>query len=249
MTFKLLTPPTSNIVTMEEAKAQLRIEETFTSDDVYIGTLITAATNYVEKFCNRRLITQVWKGYYDSFADIEKNNLPYGQIQAVVAITYLDDDGDTNTVSTSDYIVGGLGTDEGYIEFDDDYSRPTDLYQVEPVRVEFRVGYYNASAWTASTAITLGEQVLANYGLVAQCTTAGTTGTTEPTWTGTLDDTISDNTVTWTIMGQGIPKMLKQAALLVISQYYENHEPIVDSNVLNTLNALMLPYRIWDIQE
>ena len=245
MNLKLLTPPTTNIVTLAEAKAQLRIEDTFTSDDAYIGALVTAATNYVEKFCNRRVITQVWKAYYDSFEAVEKTYIPYGQLQSVVAVTYLDEDGDTNTVSTSDYIVGGLGTDEGHIEFDDDYSRPTDLYQVEPVRVEFRVGYYNAKAWVGSTSKALGDQVLANYGLVAQCTTAGTTGTTEPTWTGTLEDTISDNTVTWTLMGQEIPKMLKQAALLVISQYYENHEPIVDANVMNTLNSLMLPYRIW----
>lgn len=55
--------------------------------------------------------------------------------------------------------------------------------------------------WQASTAYTLGQKVVATSGfttVVFECTTAGTSGGTEPTWDGTVGNTTADGTVTWT---------------------------------------------------
>ena len=54
-------------------------------------------------------------------------------------------------------------------------------------------GTVNNIAWVASTAYTVGQQVNTG-GKVYQCTTAGTSGSSAPTGTGTG---IADGTVTW----------------------------------------------------
>jgi len=60
------------------------------------------------------------------------------------------------------------------------------------------------TAWAASTAKALGEIVRPTAAptdasrFYYECTVAGTTGTTEPTWPTTDGATVVDNTVTWT---------------------------------------------------
>jgi len=67
------------------------------------------------------------------------------------------------------------------------------------------VGFYNAlklwpETWVAATAYTVGDVVKAStYNSHSyKCTTAGTSGGTEPTWGTTNGGTTSDNTATWT---------------------------------------------------
>jgi hypothetical protein len=63
-----------------------------------------------------------------------------------------------------------------------------------------------ASAWQATTAYVLGDKVLRTTGVGTEntaglyfvCTTAGTTGGTEPTWVTTPGSTTNDGTVVWT---------------------------------------------------
>lgn len=54
--------------------------------------------------------------------------------------------------------------------------------------------------WKASTAVTLGAERVptTRNGYVYSVTTAGTTGTSEPTWPTTLDATVNDGTAVWT---------------------------------------------------
>lgn len=76
-----------------------------------------------------------------------------------------------------------------------------------------RVRLYNTtasgvSAWQASTAYVVGDRVLRTTGLGTElnggvyfyCSTAGTSGGTEPTWdVAAAGNTTTDNTVTWTV--------------------------------------------------
>ena len=67
------------------------------------------------------------------------------------------------------------------------------------------VANFNSSAsnpgyWSASTAATAGQYVsptTAN-GHLYVCTTAGTTGTTQPTWPTAIGGTVTDGSVVWT---------------------------------------------------
>ena len=69
-----------------------------------------------------------------------------------------------------------------------------------------RVLSYSKPTWAASTAYAVGDYVMptqANMnGWYFECTTAGTSGTTEPTWPDALNATVDDGTVVWTASGQ-----------------------------------------------
>ena len=230
-------------ITLSEAKAHLRLEAAFTADDNYIISLIGVATAYAESYCNRRLIAQTWEKSFESWTDVEL--VIFGQLQEVVQITWLDEDKASNTLSTDDYIVTGIGTDNGEIEFDDDADLSTDLYQVNPIHVRYTIGYYQGEAWAAETVYSVGDKVLADYGLIAQCTVEGTTGASAPVWPTTIGETVVDSTATWTIIGRAVPDMIKQAILILVTCYYENREPVKDA-AKSTVDNLLLPYRIWD---
>ncbi|MDI6815278.1 MAG: hypothetical protein QMC90_04280 [Dehalococcoidales bacterium] len=62
------------------------------------------------------------------------------------------------------------------------------------------VGNKAAPAWAANTAYALGDKVepTTKNNCVYECTTAGTSGATEPTWTTNEGSTVADNTVVWT---------------------------------------------------
>lgn len=64
------------------------------------------------------------------------------------------------------------------------------------------------AAWQASTAYSLGDRVqpVTPNGLVYECTTAGTSNSSEPTWpTSSIGDTVVDNTAVWTYVAAKHP--------------------------------------------
>lgn len=74
----------------------------------------------------------------------------------------------------------------------------SDFLENEVVRGMFRTK--TAITWPTSTAVSLGDLVYASTGdgNIYECTSAGTTGGSEPTWNTSLGDTTTDNGATWT---------------------------------------------------
>jgi hypothetical protein len=73
------------------------------------------------------------------------------------------------------------------------YATPATLY----------LGLGSAGTWAASTAYSAGAYIVGSAFSstnrhIYKCTTAGTSGTTEPTWSQTAGSTTADNTVVWT---------------------------------------------------
>lgn len=95
----LVTAPSTEPVTLQEAKDHLRISGS--SEDTLITNLIYAARVQVENYLNRALITQTWDVFYDEW----KNEmlLPYPPVQSVTSVKYYDLNCVQQTLSASNY--------------------------------------------------------------------------------------------------------------------------------------------------
>lgn len=97
--------PAAEPVTSAQAKAQCRIASSDTSFDTEITRLIAAARAHVEAYCGARFAQRANASMKcDSFADFAK--LPEAPVSAV-AITYVDDAGNTQALSTDVYELRG----------------------------------------------------------------------------------------------------------------------------------------------
>jgi len=104
-----LTAPITEPVTLDEAKAQLRLTSGFTADDDYITSLISVARDRSEQFCNRFFTIQSVKivyfdslPYYSGIAGAIE--LPYSNLTSVDEVSYTDTVGDTVVIDSADYI-------------------------------------------------------------------------------------------------------------------------------------------------
>jgi uncharacterized phiE125 gp8 family phage protein len=136
MGLSLITPPASMPVTLEEAKAQCRVEDD--SEDSLMTGLIGAATDYVEQYTGRALVSQTWRLTLDAFAD--SILLPKGPVQSVSAITYFDTAGDVQTLDASNY-TADITSDPSWVVINSDAALPHLMDAVNVVRVDFVAGY------------------------------------------------------------------------------------------------------------
>lgn len=94
--------PVAEPVTLNEAKEQLRVQHSL--EDAYISSLIVAARERAESYCNRffteQTVTTVFFGTYFNDNEIE---LPYPDINSIVSVKYLDDSNATQTIDALDY--------------------------------------------------------------------------------------------------------------------------------------------------
>jgi len=98
----IVTPPSTEPVSLSEAKAQLRIEDAFTLDDDYISALISAARDRVESYCNQFFAAQSIRVLNNGQMPIIIN-LPYPNM-TVLNVTYTDNNNVSQTMNGSDYV-------------------------------------------------------------------------------------------------------------------------------------------------
>jgi uncharacterized phiE125 gp8 family phage protein len=99
--------PTSEPLTSAEVKEQARIDGT--DSDTWITRAIKAARILVEQYTGTKLITQTVVLRCSSFCDFI--DLPVAPIASISGITYLDPDGNSQTLSTSIYEAVLVGLD------------------------------------------------------------------------------------------------------------------------------------------
>tara|TARA_S200002703_G_scaffold61685_1_gene53591 strand:- start:11860 stop:12450 length:591 start_codon:yes stop_codon:yes gene_type:complete len=139
--FVRTTDAVSEPITLTEAKDQLR--ETGSTEDTFINTLIKTARQFAEDKTGRALITQTWKATLDngSLPTDSIIELPRPPLQSVTAVTYVDSDGATQTLSTDNYTVDTL-SEPGRIMFED---MPTIKSTINALTVEYVAGYTDTS--------------------------------------------------------------------------------------------------------
>jgi uncharacterized phiE125 gp8 family phage protein len=143
----LITAPAIEPISVAELRDQSRI--TGNDEDGHLAALITKARTYVEEKEWRAHITQTWDFYFDSFAPRLCLSKPPNQ--SITTVTYVDTNGDTQTVDSGVYELGeedGLGFVR--LAFNQDW--PSDA-RIHPDTVIARVvcGYGGVSSVPATT--------------------------------------------------------------------------------------------------
>lgn len=107
MSLTLVTGPTSEPLTVQQAKDHLRLDTD--DDDSLLAELIRTARTWVEGQTRRGILTQTWDfsidggwPYYNATPYIQ---LPINPVASVTSITYVDGSSPNPTLAASDYTV------------------------------------------------------------------------------------------------------------------------------------------------
>lgn len=136
MGLTLITQPVSFPVTLAEAKAHCRVEDA--AEDATLVGLVAAATDYVEQYTGKAIVSQTWRLTLDKFSD--SILLPKNPIQSVSSVKYYDAIGDIQTLST-EYYTADTASDPAWIVLNADQTWPDTFDGVNAVRIEFVAGY------------------------------------------------------------------------------------------------------------
>lgn len=158
MPMQLITPPAGEPVSLQEAKAHLRVD--FDDDDGLIQALIAAARQAAETITNRQLMSARWKLVMDSFPGPSLMGVPAGQpfslpghailihkspVLNVVSINYLDMAGVLQSMTASNYTVDAA-CEPARITPVFGQIWPIALPQIGAVSVTFDAGYGAATS-------------------------------------------------------------------------------------------------------
>lgn len=97
MGLTLITPPTSEPLTVAEFKSHSRID--ISTDDALVGIYIKAARQAAENWTRRAFVTQTWDYTLPDFP-LDAIELPIQPVQSVTSVTYLDSTGTSTSLVT-----------------------------------------------------------------------------------------------------------------------------------------------------
>lgn len=143
MGVKLITAPTSEPVTLAEAKAQCRVD--IDTDDALIGNLITAAREWCELHDWRVYMPQTWELYLDAWPQSQNIEIPKPPLQSVTSFKYTDEDDVEATLDSGQYFVDAV-SDPGWLILKSANSWPAvTLRDANGIVIRFVAGYAGAS--------------------------------------------------------------------------------------------------------
>jgi len=132
--------PTSEPVTLPNAKKHLNV--LLPDDDTLIRDLLKAAREQFEDRTGRVLMTQTWEQLFDWFPNTIQ--LLRSPVQSVTKIEYIDTEGVTQTLATSEYVLDAKSEPARIVEAFGK-SWPTTRDTVNAVTVTFLAGYTTAA--------------------------------------------------------------------------------------------------------
>ncbi len=138
----LVTRPTVEPVAIGDLRRHLRVAPDFREDDTYIADLLSQAIGEVESRTWRKLCSQTWDQYFDSFSSPMR--LPYPPLSSITSIKYTDLDEAEQTVAATVYETGeDIG--RGIVRLKYNQLWPSDvLGHPDSIIVRFVCGYGTA---------------------------------------------------------------------------------------------------------
>jgi len=142
MNVKVVTPPTTEPISLTEAKLHCRVDET--ADDALITALITVAREEVQRMSYHALMPQTLELVLDRW--VHPIVLPYPPLTSVTSIKYVDEDAVETTWASTNYLVS-VDRIPALIVLKPNKELPSaTLYPQEAIRVRYVAGYATAAA-------------------------------------------------------------------------------------------------------
>jgi len=181
LSYRELTPPIVEPVTLALAKQQCVVDESFIADDLYIGGLITGARQYVEKLTNRAIYNRTMALYLDFFpfpdygSTINPNDrhvlygsfwhqlaikLPKPRALSVQSITYVDLTNATQTLDPSTYFVDVNSEPARIVPMPGLYWPYTQSYLPGSITIDFTTGTYGDGMMVDTCPMTIKQAIL-----------------------------------------------------------------------------------------
>lgn len=143
MTTQLITPPAALAVSLDDAKANLRVDGADMDD--LITAWLEGITAHAEHYMGRSIINQTWRLTLDAFPDALKLYNP--PIVSVSSVKYYDEDNTLQTLDPADYALDNA-SEPGYIVPAPDVDWPDTYDKINAVIVEYVAGYGATAAST-----------------------------------------------------------------------------------------------------
>lgn len=138
MLVALITAPALEPVTLQEAKDHLRLE--VGEDDGQVTSAILSARQWVEEHCWRGLVTQTWELTLGGFPCADQVELPKGNLASLAYVRYVDGDGVTQTLATTEYQADTV-SEPGKLRLAYGKSWPSARCHWDSVKVRYVVGW------------------------------------------------------------------------------------------------------------
>ena len=141
MAIKVITAPTAEPISIEEAKSHLRVVGT--DDDAYITALIVGARCRAEHLTGRALMPQTLELALDGFGDVI--DLPRPPLVSVTSVKYLDESGVLQTMVEVDYLLDSH-SEPARLKPAYGATWPATRRQMNAVLIRYQAVYENAEA-------------------------------------------------------------------------------------------------------
>lgn len=145
----ITSEPSVEPVTLNEARDFMRVD--YDDDDALIKELIKAARRHAENVTERAFINQTWTLGLDCFWGSSVLYLPRPPLSSVTSITYVDTDGNSQTVAASTYSVDTTH-EPGRVWLAYGQTWPTPRAERNAVTVTYVAGYGAAASSVPETA-------------------------------------------------------------------------------------------------
>lgn len=146
MGWKVITPVSTEVVSLAEAQAHLRVPLTGSPpshpEDAQIEAMISAAREQAEKFTGRAIGAQTIEYALDGFPGSFR--LPVDPVTSITSVKYVDTDGVEQTIEASNYALDDYQRPAWLLPAYD-YQWPTPRAVANSVKVRFVAG------WTPSS--------------------------------------------------------------------------------------------------